>query len=122
MKIRIKGNSIRLRLSKTEVANFGTLGYLEEFTEIGTQQFTYALAKSNSAKHLHASLTGQKITLHVPESIATEWTNTDIVGFQHIELLPSGKELFLLLEKDFVCLDNTFEDQSDNYPNPNAHC
>jgi hypothetical protein len=26
----------------------------------------------------------------------------------------------LLVEKDFVCLDNTIEDQSDNYPNPLA--
>jgi hypothetical protein len=25
-----------------------------------------------------------------------------------------------LLEKDFACLDNTLEDQSDNYPNPKA--
>jgi hypothetical protein len=33
-----------------------------------------------------------------------------------------AQELFLLIEKDFVCLDNTFEDQSDNYPNPNAVC
>ena len=43
-------------------------------------------------------------------------------GFQHKQALSNGKELFLLVEKDFVCLDNTFEDQSDNYPNPNAHC
>jgi hypothetical protein len=32
--------------------------------------------------------------------------------------MENGKELFLLLEKDFVCLDETIEDQSDNYPNP----
>jgi hypothetical protein len=34
----------------------------------------------------------------------------------------NDKYLFLLVEKDFVCLDNTVEDQSDNYPNPNAVC
>jgi len=27
-----------------------------------------------------------------------------------------------LLEKDFVCLDHTTEDQSDNYENPNTTC
>jgi hypothetical protein len=27
--------------------------------------------------------------------------------------------LYLLVEKDFVCLDETSEDQSDNYENPN---
>jgi len=30
--------------------------------------------------------------------------------------------LKLLLEKDFVCLDDTDEDQSDQYDNPNAKC
>ena len=28
----------------------------------------------------------------------------------------------LLIEKDFVCLDHTLEDQSDNYANPNKVC
>jgi hypothetical protein len=58
----------------------------------------------------------------MPKSIADEWTESNEVGFQHIQILPNGTELFLLVEKDFVCLDNTFEDQSDNYPNPNAVC
>jgi hypothetical protein len=58
----------------------------------------------------------------VPEWQAQQWTDSDEVGFQHIQLLPDGTELFLLVEKDFVCLDNTFEDQSDNYANPNAVC
>ena len=30
------------------------------------------------------------------------------------------KKLYILIEKDFKCLDNTIEDQSDNYPNPLA--
>ena len=40
---------------------------------------------------------------------------TDKVGFE-------GKQgdLVLLVEKDFTCLDNAEEDQSDNYPNPLA--
>jgi len=27
-----------------------------------------------------------------------------------------------LVEKDFICLDETTEDQSDNYENPNKTC
>jgi len=30
--------------------------------------------------------------------------------------------LYLLLEKDFVCLDETHEDQADNFENPNKTC
>ena len=33
MKIRIKGNTIRYRLTKTEVADFGQQGFVEEKTE-----------------------------------------------------------------------------------------
>jgi len=60
--------------------------------------------------------------MQVPPDLAKNWTSTNEVGFQHKLSLNNGKELFLLVEKVFVCLDNTFEDQSDNYPNPNAHC
>ena len=42
------------------------------------------------------------------------------VGFSHIFVLNSGTKLKLLVEKDFVCMDETVEDQSDNYPNPKA--
>jgi hypothetical protein len=54
--------------------------------------------------------------------MADEWTSTDLIGMQNdVEIVP-GRKMFLLVEKDFVCIDNTFEDQSDNYPNPNAAC
>ncbi len=122
MKIRIKGNSIRLRLTQTEVANFANNGYLEEHTEFGNATFTYALANDAEVLNLSAKMEGAKITMQVPPALAKNWTSTNEVGFQHKLSLNNGKELFLLVEKDFVCLDNTFEDQSDNYPNPNAHC
>jgi hypothetical protein len=122
MKIRIKGNSIRLRLTQTEVANFANNGYLEEHTEFGNATFTYALANDAELLNLSAKMEGAKITMQVPPALAKNWTSTNEVGFQHKLSLNNGKELFLSVEKDFVCLDNTFEDQSDNYPNPNAHC
>jgi hypothetical protein len=122
MKLRIKGNSIRLRLTQTEVANFAQIGYLEEQTEFGNTTFTYALANVADVQSLAAIMEGAKITVQVPTVVAQKWISTNEVGFQCKQALSNGKELFLLVEKDFVCLDNTFEDQSDNYPNPNAHC
>ncbi len=122
MKIRIKGNSIRLRFTKTEVANFAQLGYLEEATEFVNNKLVYAISKSDSIKELSAKMEGNKITLEAPTEIANTWTETEQVGFQNIMNLGNEKSLFLLVEKDFVCIDNTFEDQSDNYPNPNEVC
>lgn len=122
MKIRIKGNSVRLRLTKTEVANFAQFGILEEETQLLGGVFTYRLERSSEVSTPSASWIQSGIGMQIPTEIANQWTGSDEVGFQHIQVLPNGTELFLLVEKDFVCLDNTFEDQSDNYPNPNAVC
>lgn len=122
MKLRIKGNSIRIRLTKTEVATFASTGYWEERTQFGNTELIYAIERNVQATELSAKMEGTKITLLIPEATANNWTGSDEVGFQNQYKLPAGGELFLLIEKDFVCLDNTFEDQSDNYPNPNAHC
>ncbi len=122
MKIRIKGNSIRLRLTKSEIEKFRLLGYLEEKTEFGSTTLTYSLTKDDSVTDLYASLVDSKITVHVPTSILIEWTTTNRIGFENKQKITAEKELFILIEKDFVCIDNTVEDQSDNYPNPNAVC
>ncbi len=121
MKIRIKGNSIRIRLSQTEVDNFASLGYLEEHTQFIDAQLTYALASAD-VKEVSAKMEGSKITVQVPTAIAHNWTSTEQVGFENKMSLGHEKSLFILVEKDFVCLDNTFEDQSDMFPNPNAIC
>ncbi len=122
MKIRIKGNSLRLRLTKTEVANFKVNGEIAEQTCVLGGVFHYKLVQDENATELNASWIGSGFQVSVPISLANQWADSDEVGFQNIQVLPDGTELFLLVEKDFVCLDNTFEDQSDNYPNPNAVC
>ena len=122
MKIRIKGNSIRLRLTKTEVDNFAANGFVEEKTEFGDTYFSYRMENSPHHQELAAVYQGNLITVFIPSAIAQNWTSTELVGFENKMDIGNNKQLFLLVEKDFVCLDNTFEDQSDNFPNPNAVC
>ncbi len=120
MKIRIKGNTLRFRLTQSEVAYFTEHGYLEEKTEFGEAVLTYAIKNSNSDPVLKATFNGNKICLLIPEEQANKWTQTNVVGLQNEQEIGNEKKLFLLLEKDFKCLDETSEDQSDNYPNPLA--
>ncbi|MGN6569558.1 MAG: DUF7009 family protein [Flavipsychrobacter sp.] len=123
MKIRIKGNSVRMRLSRREVERFGKEGYLEEQTMFVNGAFTYALAQKEKGEELTAGIDGQKVTMYVPEKLAKEWVGTDMVGFNANMPLPNGEQLFLLLEKDFKCVDAAVnEDQSDNYDNPLMSC
>lgn len=119
MKIRIRGNSVRLRLTKTEVEAFGANGSIEEQTQFGASILTYAL-KSTDNEQMTASFEDNTITMYLPKPKTDEWVNTEKVGFDALMDLGDGNELYLLLEKDYKCLDNTDEDQTDNYENPLA--
>jgi hypothetical protein len=112
MKIRIKGNSLRYRLTKSDIEHFSKVGYIEETIYFGSQKLIYALQRYQEDE-LTADFNGQQIVLYVPGYMANEWTTTDRVGFEN-----NNGALYLLIEKDFKCLDNVEEDQSDNYPNP----
>ncbi|MBL7700685.1 MAG: hypothetical protein JNM14_00425 [Ferruginibacter sp.] len=122
MKLRIKGNSIRIRLTKTEVNTIATTGYLEEETCFGINRFVYALQRIDEGSTLSAVLEENKITMLVPSAFTKDWPVNDIISFEANIPVEDNKTLYLLLEKDFVCLDHTNEDQSDNYENPNKAC
>lgn len=114
MKIRIKGNSLRYRLTRSEVELFAVEGYIEQEINFGAAQLTYSLQKTTTGG-LKAVFENNNITLYIPDAMADEWVNTERVGFEN-----NDGNLYLLIEKDFKCLDNVAEDQSDNYPNPLA--
>ena len=122
MKLRIKGNSLRIRLTKTEVNIIANTGYLEEETLFGNNKFVYALQRVDEGNELSAALEENKMIIFVPSSLTKEWPANNIVGFNAEMPVTDNKTLFLLIEKDFVCLDETTVDQSDNYENPNKTC
>lgn len=122
MKLRIKGNSIRLRLTKTEVASIATKGHLEEHTNFGPNRFEYALIKVDDSNEMSASFINHGITVYVPDRMVRDWPDNDIISLEARIPTSENETLYILVEKDFVCLDHTTEDQSDNYPNPNKAC
>ena len=121
MKLRIKGNSLRIRLTKTEVSKLAQTGYLEEQTSFSNNLFIYAVQKTDAAD-LSATFENNKITIFVPASFIEDWVGNSIVGLDTKMPISQTESLYLLIEKDFVCLDETNEDQSDNYNNPNKNC
>ena len=121
MKLRIKGNSLRLRLSKPEVEKLTVAKYIEERTSFGTNTFIYALRIKDDGEELSANFEGGKITVFIPELFIKDWAVNNVTGFNSTEQLTDTASLNILVEKDFKCLDET-EDQSDNYENPNKTC
>ncbi len=117
MKIRIKGNSVRFRITKSEVEALCRIGEFREETRFRTNIFSYAVVRS-SRPGMQAEFTKDGVTLYVNEDRLLGWETNEKVGFEEIVNTGDGSSLHLLLEKDFVCLDRREEDQSDNYPNP----
>ena len=122
MKLRIKGNSLRIRLTRSEVEKLANTGYLEEQTLFANNKLIYAVQSIDTGNELSAAMENNKITMFVPKTLINGWPENNVIGFNAKMPLIENDSLFLLLEKDFVCLDETTEDQSHNYENPNKTC
>lgn len=118
MKIRIKGNSVRLRLTKTEVETFARDGRYAETTHFAHKTLRYVLEIKMDTTHLEADFKEDTITVYFPEEAQQKWATSNQVGLSNQTDWNDPTALSILVEKDFTCLDNTIEDQSDNYPNP----
>lgn len=123
MKIRIKGNSIRLRLTKTDIQNLKENGIVEEKTILGTEEiFKYSLVVDDKISTISAEFQAGKITVFLSEKEADILTETDEITVEGSQNNGEEKGLFLLVEKDLQCLDITHEDQTDMYENTKTHC
>jgi hypothetical protein len=106
MKLRIQGNSLRLRVSEAEVAQFRETGHVEEVVIFGPtrkESLHYALIKSYENSEVTASFAENNITIYVPAAIASDWVHSEHNGFA--AWLPNGTEkgLKILVEKDLDC-------------------
>lgn len=119
MKLRIKGNTLRLRLTKSEVDYFSENLLIEEQINFTGNKLTYAL-KASDQESISSSFEKNRITVFIPVELAKDWTTSNMVGCSGEMSLEGDKKLYILVEKDFKCLDEVAEDQSDNYENPHA--
>ena len=124
MKVRISGNTIRFRLKQSEVQKFREQGNLTETLAFGTEDadilsFTLSVSSANEFGILN---TNNVIIVKVPDTVANEWTHTQLVGFEEKIDTGKGKIIKILVEKDFKCLDGSDQENEDSYTNPNLHC
>jgi hypothetical protein len=120
MKLRIKGNSIRFRLSKSDLSKFQNQNKIEESTQFITGMLSYGIIADPTIQQMTANYNDHKITVSIPQDIADKWSKTQEVGIYENLRTADDKKLSIIIEKDFKCLDETVEDQSDNFENPLA--
>lgn len=127
MKLRIRGNSVRLRLTKAEVAQIGLGKMVKETTHFfNGSQFHYVFEPTNTVNNLEAHMIDNTMVVKAPLAVTDSWANSNTVALIHEQTLPHNpnEKLFILIEKDFACLktrENETEDESDMFANPNAH-
>ena len=112
MKLRIRGNTLRLRLSRSEVDLVGQGKEVEESTSFpGGGKLQYVLRQTPSKTSVVKTNIGD-------QNKAKAWAKSEEVGLFGAEPLVLGP-LKLLIEKDFACLNpREGSEDSDSYPNP----
>lgn len=119
MKIRIRGNSIRYRLDKQDITALQETGKVEEETVIGPQSLHFCIKAKDTDKP-GIKLEHGGVHLSLPRQQVQQWADTDQTGFDHELSNPDGSVLKILVEKDFKCLTQRDEDETQAFDNPLA--
>jgi len=121
MKLRLKHNSIRLRLTQGEVTQLAASGSVEESIEFGAgRRLTYRLIGTDDESTTASFGDGGTLSVAIPRTTASEWALGDEVGL-NAEIDADGSRLSVLIEKDFTCLKKRDDgSDEDTFPHPDA--
>ena len=120
MKLRIKGDSLRLRISPSEMARLMESGRIEETIHLGAgddARLSYAVEVSATAAETTVRYQPREIAVIVPAAVARAWAAGSDVGIYAGVALSAGV-LEVAVEKDFACLDTNAAENRDTFPNP----
>lgn len=126
MKLRLRENSIRLRLLQTEVRQLRETGNVSETIVFGAnpaEKLTYSLRVSEDTNEISARITGNKIEISLPLNSAENWVDSNEVGLYADQKTNERATLKIIVEKDFVCAERPFDaDNKDAFPHPKMNC
>lgn len=122
MKLRIKDNSIRLRLTRTEVETAKSEGIVSGRTRFSDgAEFEYLLEASPASVAPAAIFDGGRLIVRLPAETVEHWADSEQVTIRSEQPLEDAATLGIIVEKDFACLSpREDEDESDLYEHPDA--
>ena len=119
MKIRILDNSLRLRLSQSEVDQLDKEGLVRCTIRFSPSSALHYTIQKDSTPNISATFQADEIKVTVPSELIHAWANSDQVSISADTPINGTSSLKILIEKDFKCLtDRPGEDESDLFPNP----
>jgi hypothetical protein len=123
MKLRIRGDSMRLRLKRSEVDRLAAGTSIVEKTHFPGAVLTYRLDVSENSG-ISATFDNSSLVISLPKPKVLDWASSDEVSLHAEQDLSGSGALSLLIEKDFKCLEpghhRDCEDDEDTYPHPGA--
>ena len=120
MKLRIRCDSLRLRLKRGEVAQVAAGKSIVEETHFPGSVLTYRLDVSET-DDIEANFADGNLEISLPASKVPGWATTDEVSLTATQNTPDGATLTLRIEKDFSCLEPGHgRDDADSFPHPSA--
>ena len=123
MKLRIKGNSLRLRVSRSELTRLLAGDCVEETIHFAPQpdaRLTYALEREPSVTSPSVRYAENRVAILIPTDQANAWGASGQVEISESIRLGELGSLELLIEKDFACLDRNDAENEDTFENPSA--
>lgn len=110
MKLRLRGNSVRLRVNRREVDGLAAGASLEQKVHFpGEASFSYVLEASKDARP-GASFRQGVIRISAPHTLIQDWATGDSIGI-YFELPANGASLTVAIEKDLECVDGSPEER-----------
>ena len=126
MKLRIKDDSLRFRLLRSEVDALAGAGRIEAHTLFSadneSDRLCYAVEHAGHYEAIAARHVGSEIRVTVPTHSVLEWARGATVGMYGEQQAHGGKILSIAIEKDFACIDGSDIDNTDTFENPNLQC
>ena len=119
MKLRIRGNSVRFRVTKGELDAIAEAGSAEDAVRFSpTAELRYRIDVKSSGP-VTAAFEGSSVKVVLPRPLVERWLGAEEVSIYAEQPLGEGGVLKILVEKDFTCLaPRDDEDDSDLFANP----
>ena len=126
MKLRLKGNSLRVRLNRRDIERLIDEGRVDDALRFGPGlAFSYAVEMGPAPRERpRASYAAGRLLIRIDPEDAEDWLAGDRVGFDHLQEVEGGV-VRVLLEKDFACIDRPAGEEADDdyaFPNPSVTC
>lgn len=117
MKLRLQGDTVRLRLSRSDLARLVDEGRVAECIHIAPGAVLSFAVQAAACERLTAAWDETGLTVGLPRPWLDGWADDDRVGFEGRQDAGAGRTLRLAVEKDFAC-GHRPSDAAETFPRP----